>query len=214
MPENKENYQLYKRYVRNIALIYQRRKDLRAYIELLLSISVITIFSVFAIRPTIVTVIQLNREISEKEKILDALLSKLKNIDTAQTLYNQNKRTVALASSAVPDGPLPDVYSRQIEGLTKVSGVNLIGVTAARAPITPVKSEETGEGQLFNIISQNIEFSVDVSGSYTNVLSFLSEFEKMRRPMTINSMTIRLIDEDSNSSDVILSLSGLVPFIP
>src|SRR5688572_25729197 len=99
MAATQENYQLYKRYIKNIALIYQRRKDVRVYIELLLSLSVIIIFSIFAIRPTVITIIDLNREIEDKELIVDRLDQKLVALDAATTTFNQNRRTIALADT-------------------------------------------------------------------------------------------------------------------
>lgn len=206
MAQTQENYQLYKRYVKNIALVYQRRKDIRAYIELLLSVSVVIIFSIFAIRPTILTIIELNQEIEEKQIVVDTLNAKIRDLDTAQTLYNQNRRTVALADSAVPNGPLPDIYARQVEGVAKKNNVDIIGMLTSRAQITP-SAEASG------LISENLEFSIDISGEFSDIKNFLIDFNNMRRPLFADSQTLRLRDEDGNSI-IILSITGRVPYIP
>lgn len=206
MAQTQENYQLYKRYVKNIALIYQRRKDIRAYIELLLSVSVIVIFSIFAIRPTILTIIDLNREIEEKQIVVDTLNSKIRDLDAAQDIYNKNRRTIALADSAVPNGPLPDIYARQVEGLAKKNGVVIIGMLTSRATIT-------SNSEAMAISSENLEFSINISGEFSEIKDFLVDFNNMRRPLFTDSQTLRLMDEDENDR-IVLSITGRVPYIP
>ena len=221
MAATQENYQLYKRYVKNIALIYQRRKDVRAYIELLLSLSVVIIFSIFAIRPTIITIIDLNREIEEKSLIVSRLDNKLSALDQASTVFNQNRRTIALADTAIPDGPLPELYARQMEGLARKNEVTLLGMTIDRvsisAPVNPTGAEVTdaaaGSIDSFPTTSSSILVTLDVTGNFTQLLIFLQELERMRRPTFFDQVDVRLRNE-TNGNDLILSVTGRVPYIP
>lgn len=218
MAATQENYQLYKRYIKNIALIYQRRKDIRAYIELLLSLSVVIIFSIFAIRPTVITIIDLNREIEEKTLIVQRLDNKLAALDQAAANFNQNRRTVALADTAIPDGPLPELYARQLEGLAKVSEVTLLGMNVDRVNITDgapsqVNAEAESATDSFPTTSSSINITADIAGSFTNLLEFLQQFERMRRPTFFDQVDLRLRN-DTNGNDLVLSIAGRAPYIP
>lgn len=218
--QTRESYQLYKRYVKNIALIYNSRKDIRAYIELMLSISVIVIFGIFAIRPTLVTITELQKEITERETVLKALTQKVKDLDTAQQLVNQNRRTLSLVDTAVPDGPLPVLYSRQIEGLSRRDGVELFGLGAERVVITGANTQpqptaaptEDLAADRYPTQSDSLNFSMNLRGNYINLKTFVSDVERLRRPILIDTLRLT-IDEGSETSDLILSIAGRVPFI-
>lgn len=209
--KTQENYQLYKRYVKNIALIYQKRKDLRDYIELLLSISVIIIFSIFAIRPTIITVLGLNRDIDDKKLVVEKLDQKIEALDQAQLIYNQNRSTISLLDTAVPDGAVPEIHARQIEGVAKISNVTLSGMSSSEAQITPLENNSQEESN-FPIESEDLAFDVNVSGSYFNVMTFLETLENMRRPTFIEDLNLRLTNFEE--TEVLMTIRGRVPFMP
>lgn len=221
MAEWQENYQLYKRYVKNITLIYQKRKDIRSYIELMLSLVVIVIFSLFAIRPTLVTIAELNKEIADKQATVKKLDEKINNLQQAQKSANQNARSITFVDTAVPNSPLPVLYSRQIEGLAKqysvelfnlsVSGVDLLkGVSQQKTTTPPATATDwTADSVSY------MEYSFDVRGDYDNLKQFISEIERLRRPTLVESMTLRQnTDKDTNTNGITFSVIGKVPFLP
>src|SRR3989344_2050602 len=165
-----QNYQLYRRYLRNLSLMYQRREDVQTYVELLLTMSVIIIFALFAIRPTFVTITELAVQIDSKEDTIEQLDQKIDSLSEAQDLFNQNRVAIALVDSTIPNEPLPDIFTRQFEGLTK-------------------KKEEV---DLFPVDASSWEYSWDVGGSYDKLFLLLKEIEKMRRPLFIDQISLYL----------------------
>jgi len=206
---NQESYQLYKRYIKNISLTYQKREDLRTYIELLLSLSVMALFGIFAIRPTVITIIELNKEAEGKKSIASKLETKIENLDKAQLTYNQNKGTIDLVNIAIPDGPSPETYVRQVEGLAKTNQVSLVGVGTSRVKIAGASTE----AKSFPTESEDIEITLDVAGTYQDLMQFIVQFEKMRRPMFVDILNLRERGNNSNG-ELIVSIVGRVPYIP
>lgn len=214
-----ENYQLYKRYVKNIALIYNKRKDVRNYIELMLSLSVIVIFGMFAIRPTFITIVELRQSINAKERTLELLNNKIDDLDRAQQVKVQFQNQLALLNTAVPDGPLPVVFARQIEGLAKrhnaqlfsieTQGVSIIG-SQRQVPQEEIDPEETDR---YPTESDSVEFTFDIIGTYQNIMELIADLERLRRPIFIDSMQMRTSDDSVESGFVVLSVTGRVPFI-
>lgn len=214
----RESYQLYKRYVKNIAVIYNSRKDIRAYIELMLSISVIVVFGIFALRPTFVTIAELQKEIKQKEETLAQLNQKITNLDIAQRLINENRRTLSLLDTSVPDGPLPVLYARQIEGLTRRHSTELFGLGTEKVTIlgqttaTTIVDDEGTTIDRYPATSKSMEFNVSVRGDYLSLRSFVADIEKLRRPILIDKLAFN-IDDGSNIGEIILSIVGRVPFV-
>lgn len=212
----RESYQLYKRYVKNIAQIYNSRKDIRAYIELMLSISVVVIFGIFAIRPTLVTIAQLQKEIEEREKTLEELNLKMRSLEMAQEEVTKYARTLPLVDTAVPDGPLPVLYARQIEGLTRKNNTTLFGLGVDNVVIVGEKTNNVellvDPNDRYPTDADSMEFSINVRGEYENILGFINDIEKLRRPILIDKLSI-IVDEDEEQNRLILSVLGRVPFL-
>jgi len=79
----KGQYFRYKGFFPKFISLYKQRRDLRAFLELILSLSVIIILSVFALKPTVLTIVSLYKEINSKRDTL-ALLNQ-KNICSARS---------------------------------------------------------------------------------------------------------------------------------
>lgn len=215
-----QNYQLYKRYVRNLALMYQKRQDLRAFVELLLSLSAITIFGLFAIRPTIITIIDLNNQITEKRNTLSQLNAKITALDEAQEALNRNRPSLELVENAIPSSPFPELYLRQIEGLANkhsllildvnTGGIQILG---SSAPAEETSKDPTENVDTFPSPAKSFEFGFTLLGNYQSIHSFLRDFESLRRPMYQDSLNIRLAQGEI-PGELALSVTGRIAYLP
>lgn len=215
-----QNYQVYKRYVRNLALMYQKRQDIRAFTELLLSIATVIIFAVFAIRPTLVTIGSLRNDIGGKRETLAMIDAKISALSVAQELYDQNREAILLVDSAVPGYPFPEVYARQIEGLAQKHGVFIVSMRTDQISLlsTPIESatEEVpveGEAEIDSFPPQSLSvgFELNVSGSFTQVNSFLRDLESFRRPIFADLLSVRTSTSDL-PGQILLSVTGRLPY--
>lgn len=217
-----ENYQLYKRYIRNLAAMYQKRQDIRSFIELLLSISAIIIFGVFAIKPTLVTIGDLNNQIEGKKTTISLLDAKIQALSAAETNYIQNRDAIALLDDAIPSNPTVETYTRQIEGLTGRSGVSIQNLRAENMPLVAQTVSENPEEavtaapeqvDLFPQNAASFELELNLSGSFGSLNTFLRDFEILRRPMFIDTLDIRL-SQEADASNLILSVVGRLSYLP
>ncbi len=123
------SYLRYRDYFLNIINVYKQKPDVKMFLEILLSVGTISLFAIFAIKPTIITIIDLVNQLQSREQTLSQMNRKIDNIQTARALFNANQTTIALVPEAVPTDPSPDVFARQIEGLSKKNSANLLGVS-------------------------------------------------------------------------------------
>lgn len=211
----KKDYTRYKDFFLNVVAAYNNKPDLKIYLELVLSLVTIVAFSVFAIRPTLLTIIQLTKEISDKEESVINLNQKIKDLQTANFLLQSRTDDLILISQAIPDGPSPDIFIRQIEKIIKDSNLSIINFSLSdvvylgenkKTSKSDVSLEELAKR------SDSLPFTISLTGNYQSIYNFLSVMENMRRPVKIDTLAI-----NSNTLDLenklILNLSGRIPYI-
>ncbi|KKQ95954.1 MAG: hypothetical protein UV74_C0013G0558 [Candidatus Woesebacteria bacterium GW2011_GWB1_43_14] len=189
---------------------YRARADVRVFTELILSLIAIMVFGTFAIKPTLATIGELRSEISEKEKVVQALDLKITNLTQAKAYYDANQATINLLDSAVPDSSLPASEIRQIEGLAQRSGVEITNFDIEKAPLfEESKGEKEGEEKVLG--AKNMEFLMSAAGEYPSLISFLTNLELMRRPLVGRSTTISIVD-DARVEGLNMIIEAVTPY--
>lgn len=210
----RKEYLRYKGYFLNVLNIYRQKEDLRMFLEILLSLATISFFAAFALRPTLVTIAALLKEIQSKDELVNKLDSKIQNLSTAQTLLEGETSRLPLIEDAVPSSPSPEDFVRQLEGLANKNGVNLLGVSLGQVTLLgEVKKAPAEEG--VNPLPENtlgIPFSISLSGAYPNLLGFLADLENLRRPSAIDTTGLTATETDEGKVLVIL-VSGRAPYL-
>ncbi|MGD0523262.1 MAG: hypothetical protein ABSA43_01745 [Candidatus Microgenomates bacterium] len=210
----KKQYFRYKDFFLNISLLYKRREDVRMFLEIMLSLATVTVFSVFALRPTILTISQLIKDNKTKEDIVTKLDEKAQALTTAQNVYQQETDNIPAIKYAIPDQPNVDSLIRQMELLAAqdsvnvlnfmVEGVILVGKTQAPAADITLSS--------FPADSGSVSFSITVTGDYPSLFTFEKGLESLRRPIVTDSAKIfTMATETGNSQN--LSITGRAPYL-
>lgn len=138
----RESYYRYREFFLNITALYKQKADLRAFLEIVLSMTTVIVFLLFALKPTALTIISLLQEIGEKRQTVAALTQKVSDLQTATTLLQKNQNYIPDIDNSVPDIPNPDVLSKQIEGIASQNSVTLLGISVNQVTLvsaTPTK---------------------------------------------------------------------------
>ncbi|MCL4382875.1 hypothetical protein M1545_03735 [Patescibacteria group bacterium] len=206
----KKYYLRYKKYFLSIYSLYQKKPELKSYLELFLSLLAIAFFLIFALKPTLLTITQLLKDIDAKEEIIRKMDTKIQNLEIASELYASEEENITLVNDAVPQDPDPTGFVRQLEGLSRETNVNILGLTVRE--IVLVGEEPTDQKRADNLAplpsdSDGLGFSISVSGGYQSLSSFISLLENMRRPVKID--TIGLTAAQTREGQVlVLIVSG------
>ena len=186
----RKEYIRYKEYFLNVLIIYKQKEDLRMFLEILLSLVTVSFFGAFALRPTLVTITALLTEIDSKEEIVTKLDTK------------------------IPATASPETFVRQFEGLAAKNGINLLGVSLGQVTLLgEVKKVPPEEGVTpLPEDALGISFSVSLSGNYSELLGFLADLEKLRRPLAIDTTGMTTTETEEGKTLVIL-VSGRAPYI-
>lgn len=207
------SYYRYKEFFLNISALYKKRADLRAFLEIILSISTIVLFLVFALRPTVITIIDLLQQIKEKQSTLSALTQKVKDLGTAGVTLSQNQDTIPDIDVAVPTLPDPDIFSEQIEGLAARDSVQILSISFDQMSIVGPATQKNGVGSKPLPGNANeMPFSISSKGSYANLITFIKDFENLRISKKIDALSINSSTTDKGVT-VVAAISGRVPYI-
>lgn len=209
----RKDYLRYKTYFLDIYNVYKQRKDLKMFLELLLTLATVSFFAAFALKPAILTIIDLVREIKKKEETVSKMDTKIQNLQQAQILFTQETARINLLETTVPEKPEPDNFVRQIEGLTASHPITLLGVSINEITLLGEEKIKRKTDELEELPGNagKLSPSLSITGTYQGVLSFLSDLENMRRPIKID--TISILSSGVEGQNLVLAVSGRTPYL-
>lgn len=187
---------------------YYHLPAVRVSLTLVLSLFLMAIFIVVALRPTIISIATLKKTISESEKTLQQLDAKVTNLQGAATQLEKIKPVLPLLNLNIPNtGAMYSPLTSAIETLSIQSGVRL-------------ESESLGSTLLFsrllspfapnkNQVVIALPFTARVTGDYPNVATFLTNLLSMERIIMFESVTItKETGVKTSTMNVALDISG------
>jgi len=201
-----EQYQHSRRYFVNLGKITQK-KQVQSLAWLSLTLLTITFFAMAAIRPTLVTIARLNREIKDKKAASQQLQNKINSLIAAQNTYTKNVDYLPLLEAALPAKNQFPQLAYFFEEAASSTGVIIKNVAFEKINVTPetsakAKAQGTGNTFLFTVIA---------NGDYFGLSRFLQSLESSRRIIMINSTSFGT-SKKSDETSLTLSLSGQVFF--
>jgi len=214
-PSWRKNYLRRKAYFLNMLQQYNKKPDIRAYLEILLSLATICTLAIFALRPTLITIAKLLKEIESKKNTIKIMDEKITNLRTAQSLYEQEKDRITLLNISIPEKPNPDMFARQIEGLSGKHQVGISRMSVGEATILGKHSASKSKGAgSMPKETYGLRYSVNTSvdpNQYLQTVNFLSDFEKLRRPPKIDRLTFDIDKGEDDNKILIMSIVGKLP---
>jgi len=210
----RDQYARYREFYLNIQSLYKQRADIRAFLEIILSISTVIIFLLFALKPTALTIISLYGQIQEKKNEVAALDQKLNDLQVADGVFTQNQNVIPDVDAAVTNSPRPDVISQQIQAIASRDLVNVLGVSVGEVGISGnvVTQKPTQDVVPLPDSAHEMSISITVKGDYPGISAFLRDFENLRMITKIDVTAIS-VNSSEQGKVIVAVISGRVPYI-
>ncbi|QQS39005.1 hypothetical protein IPM62_00085 [Candidatus Woesebacteria bacterium] len=210
-------YLRYKAYLLNTATQYKQRQDIRAYIEILLSLGTVTVFSIFALRPTLITIAGLIKDIESKKETISVMDKKIDDLAKAKDVYDSQLANTVLLKSAIPSESNPDELLRQIEGLASKNQVEIISSSIGESflvgkGVPSAEGKKRKETDTLPTGANGLDFTVNLSGDYLLLAAFIKDMERMRRPVKIDNLAFSQ-KTDKIDSVLTLQITGRVTYV-
>jgi hypothetical protein len=222
----RKNYLRYKSFFLNTLPHYYQKSDWKAYIEIILSLLTISIFSVFALKPTLLTIAELIRQIDEKKQTLTQINTKISNLTAAQILYDRERENIkVLKENAIPKTIQGDVFAKQIENLSakyqvKTSLLSLGDTILKSSGYLLLPSKDISQGSNQGLAESNYQIPVllsiaATSDQYQLLESYLSDLMSLRRPVKIRRLEFTTqTAKNLDKIELILTITGYIPYLP
>lgn len=182
----KEEYKRYKRYYQSLEPAFQKPAT-RAYTAIIFSFLVVSLFSWYAIRPTMQTIFTLRREIVDKTDLNKKMEDKISALIEAQAAYQEIEPNLPVIDQALPGTTDPVRAAKDLSALASDSRVTMTTIALSSLPLTsdtgPGGAQATGSDKL-----ANFPISLSVTGAYPDIKSFIQGIVNVRRIMQITSM--------------------------
>lgn len=182
----KREYERYKRYYQSLEPEFTKPAT-RAYTAIIFSFLVVSLFSWYAIRPTMQTIFTLKREIADKTEINKKMEEKISALIEAQAAYQQVEQNLPLIDQALPIQSDALRGARDVQAIAAESQVTVTALSIAAIPLSPDTGPGTGIKTAPDKLA-NFPVSVSVTGSYPDIKNFIRGIYNGRRIMHIDSM--------------------------
>jgi len=218
-PGWRNNYLRYKSYFMNVMDRYREGSNLNIYTEIFLSLITISLFSIFALRPTLTTIAQLIKDVESKKNTLSSVNEKIEKISKAQLIYDQQKKNIELLYLAIPKTASPDAFVRQVEFLSASNQAIIDSIGTGKAVILGKESESPKSNNDIQKITDGMNsFSIYVStqtdlSKFEPSINFISSLENLLTPLVIDNLSFSVVENKDSTKSIINSISGQVTYL-
>lgn len=196
----------YRQYYQAISSVAQQPKT-RVYTTPIFSFLAVSLFGLYAILPTVRTILFLQREIEDKTKANAQMEEKISALIESQAAFEAANEKIPLVSEAIPQTAKPVDLTISIRNLAAATAASLSGVQVSSVPL--VAGVATPSASRQSDTPSTVNFSVVASGSYSNLKSFLNGLLSLKRIVTIDTIHFLPSSEETSAtrSGSILQLS-------
>lgn len=193
---------------------YYRNTSVQISMGIVLSLFISAIFITFAIKPTLITITKLNKEITKSIETSSILRQKIINLDKAAKIVEELKGDFPLLERAIPNGN--EVYTRlsnDIELISQASNVSLISFNVGEA-VLYTKINDLYEINRNQVVME-MPITIKVFGQYPRTFQFLKQVLSIKRLIGIDSINF---SREGNSKlatgiNTTLAISGHVYYL-
>ena len=173
---------------------------IKTYGSAILTFTSLTIFIFFAIKPTVETILVLQKQLEDSKTVLAQVQKKSEDLTLAEKNFNSLDHQVSVSiQTAIPTKPDLKNFIQTLE-LTATRNE----ATISAFQISPIVIHDKPP-QSTSTTLQDIKFIFNVEGPYQNIKRVLQELNQSSRILSIDSVVFK---KTQSSGNVIISVTG------
>ena len=199
----KSESQFYSRYFTYIKPVV-KLPIVRNYGPTIFTLFAITIFIFFAIKPTVETILVLQKKIDDSNQVLEKATQKVNSLSLGKKNYDSLGQNITQKISAA----IPDTVSLRslIQNLEQSAKAREASISALQ--IQPLIVNTKVDQKLGSL--SEISFTFNIEGSYANLIEVLQDLKRSSRLISIENLSLSKVAEGEG---LIMSLSGKAYYI-
>lgn len=179
-----------------------KQEKTQKFTSLMLTFLALSFFGIFAINPTISTIVRLRRELVDAKFTETGLTQKIGNLSSLGKQYQQLENDIPYVLSAVPQNPQISLLVAQLQSTAQDSGIFLDDLQTFEVEVSTPKTAKKKYS--------SFSFSLTAEGKYNEVLKLIDSISTMQRVVSLD--IISLNRKADQSGTVQLSLKGTAYF--
>lgn len=172
-----------------------QQENTRIITTLILTFAAMSFFGIFAINPTLSTIVTLKKQLSDSQLVHKKLATKISNLSTIQQQYSQLGPDLPTVYDAIPQTPHIPGLMGQIFALSKNTNVQTTSLAVSNIQLTGGKKP----------IESSYEFYLQAQGSYVDLINFTKSLTKINRIISVESISI---NKDIKLNTLALDIRG------
>lgn len=172
--------------LQSVLLDFYKNPIARVSLELIFSIAAVIFFAIFAIKPTLQTMTELIKEISDKRVLNEQLNQKIASLNTAQSQYEKYSSQFYLLDEAIPKTARLVESLKMVEKIASENNLAIQGITISSVP------NETAEADADKAKRETLTFNVDLTGDYLDIRQFIEGLMNSRRMMIVDQVNFSM----------------------
>lgn len=173
------------------AIPYLTPERSQKFIGIVLTLCALSFFGFFAIKPTISTILKLQKELSDDQFVLDQMEIKIKNLSELRKQYFNLQNDIINITNAIPTQASPHLLLAQIQSVAQSSNIVM----------KKLQNNEVEIARNDKNISKNFHsysFTISGFGSFENISKFVSTLTSMERIINIETFSINNVVDQKN----------------
>lgn len=180
-----------------------KQEKTKKYTSLILTFGTLSFFAIFAIQPTLTTITNLEKQVTDARFVDSALRQKITNMSILQQKYEALTPDLPLITEALPADGKTAYLLGQIQTIVQDANVRLTGISSSDiqfgGKITPLPYQQTA-------------ITIAGRGSYDQMKTLLSSLVSFDRIITIESLSI--VKDPNNTSDLLFTIRIIAYYSP
>lgn len=202
----KNSLNRYRRYLQTA----QDQPVLLASLWLVLSLVLVILLVVLALKPTLSTIAGLAGQIKQQKELAGQLDDKIKRVAKAKSELEAVRPRLDVLEQSLPEMSLWDEMANRLQALAAEKGILLDGMNITDVEISSGGEVRANKDTLLPGSVKSINFMMNFRGDYPALRSFILGVAEMRRLVSIKRVVLAR-EEGGQIVGVIEGASGFIP---
>ncbi len=195
--------QIYSRYFTYIKP-FIRHPFVRTYGSTVFTLLVMSILIVYAIKPTVETILVLQKKLADSNEVAEKITQKTNNLSKAQENYaNLDPDIKSKIETAIPDSVSLKSLMQTLEQTAKKYEASVSALQIQPLVLEAKTDEKVGS-------LSDVSFTLSAEGEYQKIISILQDLMVSDRLISIDNVSLSKLSEGSG---IAISLSGKAYYI-
>jgi len=177
-----------------------KKENTQLITVLIFTFAALSFLGIFAINPTLTTIVDLKKQLADSEFVHQQLSAKIANLGSLQQKYTALNPDLPVVYDAIPQSPTIPLLVGQIQALAKKSNTHLTSIHVSEVQMAGGKGKPDG---------LSFVFALDGTGAYDDVLNFAFSLSHFSRMVTVEAISV---EKDEKKNLLVLSIKGRAYF--